>query len=80
MMKNEVERVQIELIDKHKAEFRSKLTNHLEMFKQESKRLRMQLNSYKREFTTRDLTFMKLRNSCASQEFTLTQMRRYLQD
>ena len=79
-MRNEVERVQIELIDKHKAEFRSKLTSHLEMFKQEAKRLRMQLNSYKREFTSRDLTFLKLRDACAAQEFTLTHMKRYLHD
>ena len=40
----------------------------------------MQLNSYKREFTSRDLTFLKLRDACAAQEFTLTHMKRYLHD
>ena len=51
---------------------------HLEKFKQEAKKLRLQLGNYKREFTSRDVAFLKLRNAVASQEFTLSQLKRYL--
>ena len=60
--------------------FQRRLEQHLEMFKNEAKRLRFQLNTYKREFLSRDTTFLKLRNACAAQEFTFSQLKRYLSE
>lgn len=60
--------------------FKESLASHLEKFKAEAKRLRLQLNSYKREFQAKDLTFFKLRNACYSQEFVLMSLRRYLKE
>ena len=54
------------------ASLKHKLQSHFDYFKAEAKKLRLQLNSYKREFMSRDATFMKLRNAVAGQEFTFT--------
>ena len=62
------------------ATIKDKLQSHFDYFKVEAKKLRLQLNSYKREFVTRDSTFLKLRNAIATQEFTFSQMRRYLNE
>jgi len=40
----------------------------------------MQLHSFKREFSAKDATFLKLRNACAAQEFTFMQVKRYMQE
>ena len=58
--------------------FKDRLSAHVEKFKSEAKRLRLQLNAFKREFGAKDTTFMKLRNACAAQEFTFTALKRYV--
>ena len=59
---------------------KEKLVDHLEKFKEEAKRLNVQLNCFKREFTQKDNTFLKLRNVCTAQEFTLMQLKRYFNE
>ena len=75
-----MERQHEELTAHFNTTFRQRLQIHLEKFKQEAKKLRLQLGAYKREFSSRDTTFLKLRNACAAQEFTFIQLKKYLTD
>lgn len=78
--KIELERQENQMTMAFNNNFKESLASHLEKFKSEAKRLRLQLNSYKREFQTKDLTFFKLRNACYSQEFVIMTLRRYLKE
>lgn len=80
LYKQELEQLQVAMTNTITQTLREKLVLHLDKFKAESKFLRFQLNSFKREFSAKDMAFMKLRNAASGAEFTIVQLKRYLQE
>ena len=76
--KIQLDRQLFDLTSKYNNEFKDKLQSHLNNFNHEAKTLRLQLLKYQREFTAKDLAFLKLRNAASQGEFLMINLKKYL--
>ena len=59
-------------------QIKEKMQDNLNRFNGEVKYLRQQMMNSRKELTSKDLAFVKMRNICAMHEFIIIHLKRYL--